>query len=63
MNYLLDTERVEREHTERLVRRERMGEYASGYCACCGSDVGLDEDEEPCGHCQAGKDLLEEEEE
>ena len=57
MNYLPGIERVEQERTDRV---QREGEYASGYCSCCGSDVGLDEDGLACGYCQAGRELLKE---
>ena len=57
MSYLLDIERAEREYTE---RERREGEYANGYCSCCGSNDGLDEDGNACGHCAEGINLLEE---
>ena len=47
---LAQIELAEREYTE---RERREGEYASGYCSCCGSDCGLDGDE-PCGYCAKG---------
>lgn len=44
----------------RWKRIERMGEYASGFCSCCGSNNGLDEDGNPCGYCPEGIRLLKE---
>ena len=49
---------AEREHTD---REQREDEYANGYCNCCGSDCGLDEDGNACGYCVKGKKLLEKE--
>jgi hypothetical protein len=43
----------------RNERIERAGEYASGFCSCCGSDDGLDEDGNPCGWCAEGIRQLE----
>ena len=48
---------AEREYTERECGE---GEYASGFCSCCGSDDGLDEDGNACGYCQEGIKLLKE---
>ena len=51
-------EQAERDYTDaRNERIERAGEYASGYCSCCGSDDGLDGDE-PCGYCVKGRAII-----
>ena len=56
---LYSIEQAEHDYTDaRNERIERAGEYASGFCSCCGSDCGLDDDE-PCGYCVKGIRLLE----
>ncbi len=55
---IMHIEQAERDYTDAKYER-REGEYASGYCSCCGSDDGLDEGL-PCGYCAEGIRLLEE---
>ena len=55
-------QQAEQDHLDAKNERiERAGEYADGYCSCCGSDDGLDEDGFACGYCAEGRLLLEKE--
>lgn len=35
----------------------RENGYPEGYCVCCGSDEGLNEEGIPCGYCKKGIEL------
>ena len=55
---IMHIEQAERDYMDARYKRDRAGEYASGFCSCCGSDDGLD-DGVPCGYCAEGIRLLE----